>query len=817
MSRSILSHSIAGSKRRRRSGRILGLLALLLVLALLVAAAAGYFELRRSLPRTRGELALSGLSAPVSVYRDGRGVPHIVATSAHDLFMAQGFVAAQDRLWQMDLTRRAVAGRLAEVLGEDLLDVDRFFRSLGLARAAEASLPALSAEALAAAEAYAAGVNAFIAMAVAERRLPLEFRLLGYEPEPWTPLDTAGIGKYMAYDLGGNFTSEVWRFQLAQKVGIEAVLDLAPVYPAEGPVIAREWLALNIDLQSLPDALLEHREGVGSNNWVLAGSRTASGAPMLANDPHLGISLPAIWYQTHLTSDDGWDTIGVSFPGVPGLVIGHNAHIAWGVTNLGPDVQDLYVEVPNPLNPRQFLYRDRWEPAEVVIEEIHVKGRDEPERHEVLITRHGPIITPVAGSKESRPSAALSLQWTALGPTTELDAVLRFGTATDWAEFRAALRYFLAPAQNFVFAARDGTIAYRGNGLIPIRSRGEGLFPVPGWTGEYAWEGYVPWEELPEAVSPERGYLVTANARVVGDEYPYFLAHEWAPPYRHRRIEEVLAGARNWTIDDMKALQTDAVNLQAAELLPLLLPAAAQGLQQKGGPDGLAEKALELLASWDYEDDPDATAPTIYHTWYNELQRAIFFDEMGEDLWRRMPAATLVTDRLVQEAAAGRVSPWFNDTTTSDNEGLAEIAARSLQAALERLEAELGSRPERWRWGRLHHIAFAHAMDGVPLLGRWLRVGPHPIPGGPNTVWAASYARPKGEFAVTDSAPWRQVVDLGDRAGRAFDIVTLGQSGHRLSRHYADQARLWIEGDYAPMLTAAEDYRSGQRLILVPR
>ncbi len=802
--------------RGRRGLRILASLLLALLLLVALAATAGVLLARRSLPQVSGEVALPGLRAPVTVYRDARGVPHVFARNEHDVFFAQGYVTAQDRLFQMDLSRRAAAGRLSEVIGEKTLDVDRFFRSYGLARAARLSLGATSERSLAALEAYADGVNAFIRQASGAGRLPLEFRLLGYVPEPWAPLDTLMIAKFMAYDLGGNAAAEVWRYQLVQRVGLEKVLELGPEYPPDAPTHLRYLTELEVGLAGVPMDLLTSREGLGSNNWVLAGSRTASGRPLLANDPHLGLGAPSIWYQTHLSVAGRWEVIGVTFPGAPGIVVGQNGHVAWGVTNVGADVQDLYLEIPNPQNPREFLYEGRWRPARVVVEEIRVKGRSEPVRHEVLITRHGPIITPVVGSRDNRPTAALALRWTAHEATREVDALLKLNLARNWREFREALRYFEVPAQNFVFAATDGTIAYRPNGRYPIRNKGDGLFPVPGWTAEYDWTGWVPWEELPEAVNPPQGWLATANARPVDDGYPYFLGVSWAPPYRFARLVEVLSQARDWTVDDMKALQVDATNLQARELVPLVLPAIRAGLDAAGGPTATERAALEALDAWDRVDSADAAGPAIWHTWYRHFQRELFLDEMGDELFGRVPDAVQVTDRLIREAAAGRVASWFNDVRTPEREGFEAIAAGGFRTAVAELEASLGKRVDRWRWGAVHQVGFNHPLGSVPLLGRLLNVAPRPVGGSGVSLVATGFRRTGPGFSVTSAAPWRQVVDLADPAGNSWDVMVPGQSGHFFSRHYADQVDDWLEGRAGRQLAREADLEGFRRLVLRP-
>ncbi len=819
------------SRARRRRVRWVAYTSLALVLLLVAALAGSYVYARRSLPQVGGELQLTGLTAPVTVYRDEWGVPHIEAQSAHDLYMAQGYVTAQDRLWQMDLSRRAASGRLAEIFGEAAVETDKYFRTLMLRRAAEWSLEAYSPETVAILEAYAAGVNAYIKQAVREGRLPVEFTILGYEPDPWTPVDTLAIGKYMAYDLSNSFPKEIYRYQLRQKVGDELALELFPVYPVDGITIMKyrgafatpqhETAAANrermlaelppagnpIDVSDLWAAAVLPDEFVGSNNWVVSGALTKSGKPLLANDPHLGVGIPSIWYQTHLVlSGDGeqMNVIGVTFPGSPGIVIGHNERIAWGVTNTGPDVQDLYIEKRNPDNPYQFEYRGEWEDATVYKERIPVKGGD-PVEFEVVVTRHGPIISEIAGSEENRPEEALALKWTAHLPTTEVEAFLRVNRAANWEEFREALRGFHVPTQNFVFASVDGTIAYHAGGLVPIRARGDGLVPVPGWTGEYEWTGWIPFDEMPEVVNPPEGFIVTANNKVVDDAYPYHLTYSWAQPHRATRITEVLQGGQGFTVEEMRRLQTDYTNLQARKLLPILLP----HLEEADLTETEAA-ALALLQEWNQVDAADQGAPLVYHLWWSHLTYRMYAPLMGDDLYDRMKDQGNVTEHLLMRAAHGDESEWIRQAG-----GLSRLVVDSFKAAVAEVTDRQGSNPRQWQWGNYHRLGPQHPLGAaVAPLGWFLNTEPMPVGGSNITVGAMSFDRETG--LVTSSAPWRQVVDLADIAGNSYDIVTPGQAGHFLSRWYDSQQAMHVRGELHPQLFTPKAYRGGQKLVLTP-
>lgn len=814
--------SVAPAAARRKRRRWVRFVAYTILVLVLVAVGGVYAGARRSLPQVTGTLKLSGLSAPVTVYRDEWGVPHIEAATSLDLYMAQGYVTAQDRLWQMDVTRRAAAGRLSEVMGASQINTDKFLRTLMLRRSAERTIDALSPSAIAALEAYAAGVNAFIAEASANGRLPVEFTILGYEPEPWSIVDTASVGKMMAYDLGGNFRAEVFRYQLRQAVGDELTREVMPTYPEDGITIMRSNAAAKkvssmdpylppagkgLDLSGLLATAIYPDEHLGSNNWVVSGKLTQSGKPLLANDPHLGISLPAVWYQSHLmvTSDkERLNVIGATFPGAPGVVIGHNEKVAWGVTNTGPDVQDLFIEKRNPDNPYQFEYMGKWEDALVYRDPIKVKGQaDLP--FEVVVTRHGPIVSEVVGSAEDRPQEALALKWTAHIPSTEPEAILRLNRAGSWEEFREALKAFWVPTQNFVFASVDGTIAYRAGGIVPVRAKGDGLMPVPGWDGEHEWTGYIPFDQMPEVVNPDAGYIVTANNKVIDDGYPHFLSYTWAEPYRATRIAELIQGKAGLTADDMQAMQTDFANLRARAMLPQLLP-----LLRKADLNATEQAALTLLEKWDHVDSADQGAPLLFHLWWQQLDRHLYAAKMGEDLYSRMSDKGNLTDAMVQRALTGDETSWVKQAG-----GLQALLLDSYHDAVQAAVDMQGKNVNAWSWGKYHRIGPAHAIgSAVAPLGWFLNARTLPVGGSNITVGAMSYSNKTG--MVTSLGVWRQVVDLGNVAGNSRDVVMPGQSGHFLSKWYTSQQDIHMQGQLHPQVFTPDAYRGGAKLVLEP-
>lgn len=837
--------------------RVVRTLLVLVVVLIVGAAGAAWYVARSSLPTYGASLTVGGLLDEVTIYRDEYGVPHIFAKNLNDAFFAQGYVHAQDRLWEMDLSRRAVQGRLSEIFGESYLEADKFLRTVGFYRAAEDSIPIYPPDIATMGEAYAAGVNAFIAQA---DKLPLEFTILGYRPDPWTVTDSAAIGKYMCWVLGGNLKTELLNLALVDKLGLEKTSELFPVYPEDGPIMSvvpftgfdetaglRGAMGLGRAVAEAParDAagrftaapevvarLLDVVEkaslglgpadslGLGSNNWVVAGRHAATGKPLLANDMHLEIKQPSIWYQNHLVAEGLLNVTGVMFPGCPGVIVGHNERVAWGVTNTGPDVQDLYIERPNPDNPYQFEYDGVWEPAAVYREEIRVKGQDVPVEFEVLVTRHGPIITEVMapsrkdagedeadgegqedGEDEGPSLPPLSLRWTALDPTCELMAVLGFDTARNWDDFRAALEWFECPAQNFVFADVDGNIAYRSNGRIPVRSEahvraGCGLVPVPGWSSAYEWVSYIPWDELPSLLNPPAGIVVTANHRVPADDYPYFISASWAPPYRAASIWQELYGRTGLTAQDMQAIQMDNKNLHAARLAGVLTAA----IGGSAGSLSTREKAAwDILAEWlasGPEDLASSPAPTIFHTLFREAIRATFLDELGEELYDRYMGAGSPSNTLDAMLLAGE-SPWFDDVTTAGTvETVSDVLLRAFQSTVAKLTDQLGGDPASWEWGKVHTVTFDHPMGSVAALRPFFNLGPFPTDGSGTTACAKGFGT--GSFEVQSGAPWRFVADLAD-LDHCYDVVAVGISGQPFSPHYADQMELWLTGGYKVM------------------
>ncbi len=778
-----------------RAVRWIGRGLLLLILLAAIGLGGGYLWLRGSLPQIDGRIEVAGLAAPVTVVRDRHAIPHIEAADLADATFALGFVHAQDRLWQMEFQRRLGAGRLAEIIGEATLPADRFMRVLGLYRQSEASLAHLEPRTIAMLEAYAAGVNGYLQ--TRDGPLPPEFLILGHHQlEPWTPADSLVWIRMMALDLSGNWRAELLRARLAKRLSKAQIADLWPGYPDFAPITLAE-LARELPADDLAAVLPPAPPpGQGSNAWVVAGSRTATGAPLLANDPHLGLRAPGVWYLAHLATPET-DVIGATLPGVPAVVLGQNRQIAWGFTNTGSDVQDLFVERIDPADSSRYLTPEGSAPFDVREEVIRVKGAA-PETLRVRATRHGPVLSDLLPDTDGalEDDQVLALAWTALAADdTSLETLLELNRAHDWLSFEAAMRNHVAPQQNVVYADVGGMIGFVAPGRVPLR-HGDGRWPVPGWTGDYDWRGFIPFEDLPRAVDPPSGVFANANNRIVPEDYPYLLTADWDSAYRARRILQSLDGEAG-TLGGFAALQADQLSLLAADLLPIML--AVEPLSDEAGD------AMARLRRWDRVMYADAPEPLVFAAWYRELSRLIYADELGDlftAYWGIRPRfmASVLQERPV----------WCDDIATASVEDCEQMAARALDQALADLRARFGDDPGAWRWGRAHPARMGHAIfKDQPLLARWFNIE-IPTGGDSTTVNVGHYAivneaRP---FASIHAASYRGLYDLADLDRSRF-VTTTGQSGNPLSGHYRDLSQLWVGNQTVPMMRRPEVYAEG--------
>ncbi|NEX59725.1 penicillin acylase family protein [Noviherbaspirillum galbum] len=800
--------------------------ALAFALILIVLAGTIAWYACASQPSHAGKTRLPGLRQQVEVLRDAEGIPHIYAAAIEDAYFALGYSHAQDRLWQMEINRRIAAGRMAEILGPNALDIDRFLRTLGVRHNAEAIAARLPGDTRAVLDAYARGVNAFLDNRTGP--LPPEFLLTGAPaPAHWEAADSIGWQTMMAWDLGGNWTQELLRMRLAQTMSLDEINAFLPPYPGDAVLQTMDYTGLYRGLKGTV-AQLEavaaiappsYLPGMGSNNWVVSGAATQSGKPLLANDPHLGLSAPALWYFAHLSAP-GLNVIGATLPGVPGVVLGRNDRIAWGFTNTAPDVQDLYIEKIDPSNPGRYQTPDGWADFQVRTEIIKVKGQPDVSLP-VRETRHGPVISGAIAVADKLAldarSHVVSFAWTALRPDDlTVQAGIKLNRAGNWEQFLAAARDFTAPQQNMVYADVDGNIGFIAPARIPLRKPENdlhGLAPAPGWDARYDWNGFLPFEELPRQFNPASHRVVTANQKIVGPDYPHFLTSEWSPSYRADRIGQLLDGLPRHTVESFMRIQQDVVSLAAQEILPVLK--RTQASSDRG------RQAMSLISAWDGTMAADRPEPLIYNAWMRMASRRMFEDRLGDalmkDYWEQRnvhaPMVAALTGKMPQ---AG----WCVPRGEAPSPGACgALLSASLESALDDLSRRYGSDMGAWKWGKAHearseHRPFSKVGALAPLFD--IRV---PSPGDTYTVNVGRFSLrdEKEPFVNRHAASLRAIYDLADLERSVF-MHSTGQSGNVFSPLYRDLAQRWVEVKYLPMQMRRENVEKGvaERLVLAP-
>jgi penicillin G amidase len=751
-------------------------------------------DLSAAVPECTGTLRLPGLAHVVKIRRDRLGIPHIQAQSVHDAFFAQGFAHAQDRLWQMDYDRHRAYGRVAEYLGASALRQDLLLRRLRLAASARADYDVVNAETRAMLEAYAAGVNAYVQTA---RRLPIEFQLLHTTPEPWQPWDACAVFKVRHVFTGGVWQAKLWRARLLRHLGPERTAILYTDKASGQPLIIPPGVDYRgLELNGLEPLrageacvdLLQELDG-GSNSWVLDGHRTASGFPLLAGDPHRALDAPNVFYQNHLACPD-LDAIGLSFPGVPGLPhFGHSRGVAWCITTAMADYQDLYIERFDGGRPPRYEFNGQWLQAERYHEVFQVRG-GEPVETDVGVTRHGPIIVGDPSQKY-----AIALRYTAIAePNASFNALLPMLRANSVDEFEEALRPWVDPCNNILFADVHGHIGYRTRGQIPIRSRANAWLPVPGWTGDHEWQGVIPFETMPRLRNPEAGFVVTANNRIVDETYPYYLALHYEPGFRARRIRDLVQTLTQASVPDMTALQADRLSIPAqvfTRLLARVQPA-----------DSCAAQAKSYLVQWNGTMAPDSVAATVYALCREQLMRLIMEpllgtlarEALGGGLYGTLMSLGQLRERLLAMLQAD------DGTLLPPGESWLSLLSTALDRTVAWLRREIGEDVQTWQWARLHRTSSRHPLAAsFPELAEWLNPPAVSTGGDGDTVQAASISTATG-YTVGSTSVARFVFDLSDWQ-RSTWVVPLGASGHPGSPHYADQAESWAAVQLFPMLS----------------
>ena len=775
---------------------------------------------------TSQTLRLAGLRQSVTVRRDERGIPYIEAMNEADLYFAQGYVTASDRLWQMELGRRFARGELAEILGRDALEEDKRHRTYGFAQVAETEATQATPEARAQLESYAQGVNAFIAT-LDEKSLPPEFRILQFKPRPWTPADSLLVIKNFSEDLNTTWTTDIvmeaGRGALPADKRDALLLETSPldvlIVGTDNP---RKKAATS---QPLPDsasharqletlgevALIEKNmarsferlglfaeDRAASNNWVVSGKHTVSGKPLLANDPHLGASAPSIWYMTHLSAP-GIRVAGVTSPGLPGIIIGHNERIAWGFTNVGPDVQDLYIEKFDKENPRKYMTPQGWREAEVRHEEIKVRksfmgSATDVVPLDVTVTRHGPIVLERDGKR-------YALRWTALDPSLNGGAGFQtLNRARNWKEYVAALSTHVGPMQNMVYADVDGHIGHYAAGRVPIRKGGDGSVPYDGSTDEGEWTGFIPYDKLPHVFDPPSGIIVTANQRIVGQDYPYFLTRLWPAPYRARRILNLLQAKPKLTINDFRAILGDTYSIAGANFASEVVK-LARG-QAATAADGKWRETIQLLESWDGHMNADSRAALMVATMRSDFSNRIYTAAMGAELAKNYgwPNRETLIDRILTEKPREWLPKEFKD--------YAEMLRACEASARETLSKRFGADESKWTWGQQAQVRFPHPLAVVPLIGQQFLIPPFPQNGSSGNTVSVNVGRNVSMHLIADASDW-------DRTQHG---ITLGQSGLPSSPHWKDQLEDWrnVTPRPFPFSKAAVTSAAKETLVLEP-
>jgi penicillin amidase len=777
---------------------------------LVVIIVTGFFFLRyqvtKSFPLTAGTLRVTGLQKPVTIHRDEHGVPRIAADNEHDMLVALGYVHAQDRLWQMDMARRVGEGRLSELLGPVTIPFDRMFRVIGIGKLSEEIEQRITPESRTRLESYALGVNSLIEHQ--RGRLPVEFDLLRYEPEPWLPRHSVLVARLMAWELTLSWWTDLTYGALAERLGYEKLHDILP--PASPPRHIHAGLAVRDDLAGLATQFLrtarefdsytgrQTRSG-GSNAWVLGPAKSVSGRVILANDTHLHLTNPSKWYEVHMSCPE-YGVDGFSVPGAPGVVAGKNAHIAWGVTNMMVDDADFYIERVDVEDTTRYLFDGKWLPFTYRTEEIGVRDSS-PVTLTIRSTHRGPVVTDVAPViRQANTPFVASMRWTGYEDGDPIEAFHLINKATSWQEFREGVRLFTGPGQNFLYGDAEGNIGYQCGALLPARGKQRTLLPLPGWEKSSDWRGFVPFDQLPRTFNSPQGYIASANDRMVGDEYPHYISDLWEPDSRIRRLHEVLSRPEVFSLQDAERLQNDAHSVHARETLPLVLAVCEP--EPLGVPD--EEVIFQYLRNWDFAFAEADIASSIFEHFFVRLLHNIYKDEMGEDLFHDFVILGSIPIRVTERLLKEGISSWFDDVTTETVETRDDIIRKSMREAIQMLQQSLGAETKNWRWGNLHTVTLQHPFGLRKPLDRVFNIGPFPYRGGHTVVMSGEYSFNE-PFAVTVGASFRQVIDFS-RSGESRRVLTAGQSGQAFHKHYDDQTQLWLNGSYRSVKQTGEKW-----------
>lgn len=743
---------------------------------------------RGALPRYNGEIKVPGLSSSVTVFRDERGMPHFYADNEHDLYFAIGYVMSQERLWQMDLIRRATSGRLSEIFGADYVQTDLFLRSLGIPAKSRMVINNADAMILESLRSFTDGVNAYIGNA--GRKLPPEFRILRYKPDPWKTEDIANIIGYLGWDLaGGNLATDIFNYRLIKKLGNEKAGELIPDWQADTTSVfpgfklpddkLKEALAFISSMDKLKS--LGIASFSGSNNWAVSGKKTETGKPVLSNDMHLDLSAPGIWFQMHQVIPGKLNVTGVTVPGEPVIVAGHNERIAWGMTNLMVDDVDLFSEKINPDNNNQYFFEGDWKNMEVRKEIIKIKGGKSDTSY-IKFTHRGAIISDFRNIND----AALSMRWSGYDMSNELKAVYLLNRAGNWEDFRSALKNFNSISQNFAYADVDGNIGLNTGGGVPVR-KGYGSMIRSGESGEFDWKGYVPFDQLPFSYNPENGFISSANNKTVSSDYPYYISFRFALPYRINRIREMLNEEEKLGIDDFKRMITDQHSDYAALLTPHILNLKSRLTEMSPSE----ADAFSTLVNWDFDMNKDLPAPAVFEFFTISLAKNLLGDELAE-LFGQLPGS--IRDYYIYRILEKGPDQWVDDITTSQTETLDDIIFKSFRDGVKTLAESYSPDMNKWTWGNIHKISLDHPLATVKIINRIFKLSSEKtgIGGSSHTVCPYSY---KEGFIVTSGASERHIFNTADW-DESYTVIPTGASGIPASEFYLSQTKTYLNGGF---------------------
>jgi penicillin G amidase len=770
----------------------------------------------KSFPQVNGEISSSQIHSKVKIYRDEFGVPSIVAKNEYDLFFAQGYVHAQDRLWQMDISRRAGEGRLSEVLGTGTIKFDKMLRTVGFKSIAEHLESYISPKSKEILQAYSDGVNEYIR--THKGKYPIEFDMLNYEPEEWTPVHSLMIARLMAWELNISWNVDVTLGELVAKLGEEKAKEIFPTYPENAPVIVGENISTRslLPLKNFVSVEREFRNffgttgtHIGSNAWAVSPGKSENGFALLANDPHLGLSLPAKWYEIHLQADS-INVAGVSLPGTPLIIIGHNTDVAWGLTNVMADDADFYIEKTDSLGSDRYEYKNEWHDIELIDDTIAVKDSASIP-FVIRKTLHGPAINEIYPLEHITQSDFITMRWTGFEMSDEMLGIYTIDKCSDWQSFLAGVKEFTVPGQNFVYADKNGNIGFHPGVRLPMRKNNNPTLPCIGWTGENEWTGFVPFNELPSSFNPPEGFVATANNKT-SSSTQYHISNLWEPPSRIQRIRELLQSKQRLSTADFKDMQNDYYSHFAKEIIPFIL-AAYDGKQSS---DPRIAAVFTYFRNWNYMMTKDDVPTTIFEVFFIRLMRNIYEDEMGNELFNQYIFLANIPYRVTPALLNNPSSAWFDDVTTPGIETRDDIIRKSMDETLQELTEKFGGEMKEWRWGRLHTLTLRHPFGRISVLQSIFNIGPYEVGGDGTTINNGEFFFPT-PYEMTLGPSTRQIVDFGN-INDALSVIPSGESGQPLHEHYSDQFPMWKNGEYheLPLDERTVSARSKNILYLTP-